>query len=236
MALLVGGATRGVLTGFFQKAVEAFDLEKRGAMAPDGDLVPAYGQALIGPFNFTAPTDVGDGHKCLLAAVQAVGEPPVADTFDAPGFNQVAQRNLIFGTCSYPLTNSSGSDGEVGIALTAVPPETTPTLTGSVNVSVDFDDPVATWFSVWNAQPESGVDYTVSAVGGVTTVRMGRAAVDLEPVPLGASQTRGATTHISLPPSTSLALEFQATLRDSSGTVLVTNGGTCQNVGPRPPG
>lgn len=205
------------------------------AAAPSGDLVPAYGQALIGPFNFTAPTDVGDGHKCLLAAVVADGEPAVANAFDAPGENQVAQRNLIFGTCSYPLTNSTGSDGNVEIALAAVPPETTPTLTGSVNVSVDFDDPGAAWFSVWNAQPESGVDYAVTAAGGVTTVRMGRAAVDLAPVPLGASQTRAATTRIGLPMSTSLALEFQATLRDSGGTVLVTNGGTCRNVGPRPP-
>ena len=62
-----------------------------------GVSVPAGGQALIGPLTFTAPaTGIGSGHKCLLAAIEADGQPAPANSTDAPNSNQVGQRNLQF--------------------------------------------------------------------------------------------------------------------------------------------
>jgi hypothetical protein len=63
-------------------------------MSSTGVNVPGGGQALIGPLTFTAPaTGIGNGHKCLLAAIEADGEPAPVNNTDAPDSNQVGQRN-----------------------------------------------------------------------------------------------------------------------------------------------
>jgi hypothetical protein len=196
-----------------------------------GVTVPTSGQALIGPLPFTAPTTgIGDGHKCLLAAIQADSEPAPTNSTDAPDSNQVAQRNIQFvGPCEYPLTNGTTSNANVQITLTVTPNTgATPSLTGLPNVSATFDDADSSWFSVWNAQPGNGTAFTVTHNGGAnsTTVRLGAFSVALNPVPLAASQSRNLTSSIQ-PVSGSLTVQFAATLTDSSGTVLVTNGGSC---------
>jgi len=201
------------------------------SMSSTGVTVPAGGQALIGPLTFTAPTTgIGDGHKCLLAAIKADGEPAPANSTDAPNSNQVAQRNLQFlSPCAYPLTNGTTTDGNVQITL-SVTPNTgpSPSLTSSPEVAVDFDDADSSWFNVWKNQAGNGTTFSVthSSAYNKTTVTLGTFSVTLNPVPLAASQTRNATGIID-PESGSLTLQIGATLTDAMGNVLVTNGGSC---------
>ena len=50
-----------------------------------GVTAPANGEALIGPLTFTAPTTgLGNGHRCILAAIEGNGEPAPANHYDAP--------------------------------------------------------------------------------------------------------------------------------------------------------
>jgi hypothetical protein len=210
----------------------------RGSTLPnvnlDGVTVPSGGRALIGPFRFTAPTtNLGNGHRCILAAIEADGEPGPNETTDPLGSFQVAQRNLQFSNCEIPLTNATTSSGNVTLTLTAS--GATPSLTGMNNLSVTFDDPNGTWAAVWVAGTGSGVAYQVMAVGGQTTVRLGHTSVALDPVPLAAGQSVTGTAAVSLgPEQPTTTLQVGATLTDSGGNALVGNGVSC--VGMAPPG
>jgi len=199
-----------------------------------GVTVPVGGQALIGPLPFTAPTSgIGNGHKCLLAAIEADGEPAPANSSDAPDSNQVGQRNVQFiGPCQYPMTNATTADGNVQITLTVTPNTgTVPSLTALPDVEATFDDADSSWFNVWNSQPGKGTTFAVSHSGSSTTVRLGAFSVPMNRVPLGAGQTRNATANIN-PVSGSLTLQIAATLKDSVGNTLVTNGGSCTQTVP----
>jgi hypothetical protein len=200
-------------------------------MSSTGVTVPAGGQALIGPLPFTAPTTgIGNGHKCLLAAIEADGEPAPVNSTDAPNSNQVAQRNLEFvSPCVFQLTNGTSSNGNVQITLTVTPNSNTPpSLTGSPDVEVTFDDVDSSWFNVWNSQAGNGTTFAVTHSNGTnsTTVRLGAFSVVLNPAPLMASQSRNATGNIN-PTSGTLTLQLGATLTDSGGQVLANNGGSC---------
>jgi hypothetical protein len=112
-------------------------------LSSTGVTVPAGAQALIGPLPFTAPTTgIGNGHKCILAAIEADGEGAPANSTDAPDSNQVAQRNIQFvAPCVFPLTNATTSNGNVQLTLTVTPNTgTVPSLTGLPDVEVTFDD------------------------------------------------------------------------------------------------
>ncbi len=201
--------------------------------SPSGVTVPAGGQALIGPLTFTAPTTgIGNGHKCLLAAIEADGEPPPANNTDAPDSNQVAQRNLEFASpCVYPLTNGTSSSGNAQITLTVTPNTgPTPALTALPDVEVAFDDADSSWFSVWNSQTGNGTAFAVthSAATNSTNVRLGVFSVTLNAVPLAPSQTRNATGVVN-PSGGTLTLQIGATLTETGpgGKVLVANGGSC---------
>ena len=200
-------------------------------MSSTGVTVPAGGQALIGPLPFTAPTTgVGNGHKCLLAAIKADGEPEPTNSTDAPNSNQVGQRNLEFvSPCVFQLTNGTTSNGNVRITLTVTPNSNTPpSLTGPPHVEATFDDADSSWFNVWNSQTGNGTAFQVThnSVTNSTTVRLGTFSVVLNPVPLLAGASRNATGNIN-PTSGTLTLQLGATLTDSSGTVLANNGGSC---------
>ncbi len=178
-----------------------------------GNTVAAGDRSLIGPFHYHAPlSGYGDGHKCLIAAIIAEGEPEVDNYFDAPNSNQVAQRNVEFQNCAFPLTNATGSDGEVEIALRVVPPETSPSLSPTgTNISFAFDDSDSQWHDVWVAQPENGTAYSVSRTSdGKTTVRLGKASLTLHAVPLHDGESRTARGNLAgLPagaPLTTLSL------------------------------
>jgi hypothetical protein len=200
-----------------------------------GVTVPAGGQALIGPLPFTAPTTgIGNGHKCLLAAIEADGEPASANSSDAPDSNQVAQRNVQFiGPCQYPMTNATTSNGNVQITLTVTPNTgTVPSLTALPDVEATFDDADSSWFNVWNSQTGKGTTFAVSHSGSSTTVRLGAFSVPMNAVPLAAGQTRNATANINPMSGGTLTLQIAAALKDSGGNTLVTNGGSCTQTVP----
>jgi hypothetical protein len=206
-----------------------------------GVTAPAGGEALIGPIPFTAPsTGLGDGHKCILAAIEADGEPAPTNTFDAPDSNQVAQRNLQFvGPCVFPLTNGTTSNGQVQITLSVTPSSgVAPSLTALPDVEVSFDDSDSSWFDLWSAQTGNGSTFTVThaAATGLTTVRLGAFSVVLNQVQLAAGQTSNATGTTILPSGTGdVTLQIGAILTEQTSagqTVVVSNGGSCVTTPP----
>lgn len=201
-----------------------------------GVTVPAGGEALIGPLPFTAPTTgLGDGHKCVLAAIEGNGEPAPANSSDAPDSNQVAQRNMQFvGPCAYPLSNATTSAGNAQITLSVTPiTGTPPSLTALPDVEATFDDADSSWFNVWQSAPGNGTTYSVthSSSANTSTIRLGTFSVALAPVPLSAGQTRNMTAAIN-PASGSLTLQIEGTLTGPGNQVLVTNGGSCVATAP----
>ena len=207
-------------------------------MSTTGVTVPSGGEALIGPLPFTAPTTgIGNGHRCMLAAIQGTGESAPAKSSDAPDFNQVAQRNLEFGgACEYPLTNATTTAGSAQITLSVTPiTGAVPSLTSTPDVEVNFDDADSSWFNVWNVQTGAGTAFAVTHNGGAgtTTVRLGSYSVALNAVPLAAGQSRNANGTVN-PGSGTLTLQIAATLTEtgSSGQVLVSNGGSCTQTAP----
>jgi hypothetical protein len=200
----------------------------------DGVTVQPGSRALIGPFRFTAPTTgLGNGHRCILAAIEANGEPAPSETNDPLGSFQVAQRNVQFTNCEIPLTNATTSNGNVTLTLTSN--GAIPSLTGQNNLSVTFDDPNGAWAAVWSTGTGSGSAYQVTSAGGQTTVRLGQTSVALPAVPLAAGQSVTGTAAVTLgPEQPETSFEVGATLIDSSGNPLVGNGVSC--VGMAPPG
>jgi hypothetical protein len=204
-------------------------------MSTTGVTVPAGGQALIGPLPFTAPSSgLGNGHKCILAAIEADGEPAPANSSDAPDSNQVAQRNIQFvGPCEYPLTNATTSNGNVQLTLSVTPNTgTSPSLATLPDVEVTFDDADSSWFNVWNSQPGKGSTFAVTHAASSTTVRLGAFSVAMNAVPLAAGQTRNATGNINPSSGGTLTLQIAAALKDSGGNLLVNNGGSCTATAP----
>jgi hypothetical protein len=201
-----------------------------------GVTVPAGGEALIGPLPYTAPTTgFGNGHKCILAAIEGNSEPAPANSSDAPDSNQVAQRNMQFvGQCEYPLSNATTSAGSAQITLSVTPTTgPTPSLTGLPDVEATFDDGDSSWYNVWQTATGSGTTYSVthSSSANTTTVRLGAFSVALAPVPLAAGQTRNMTAVIN-PGSGTLTLQIEGTLTGPGNQTLVTNGGSCVSTAP----
>jgi hypothetical protein len=199
-----------------------------------GVTAPANGEALIGPLTFTAPTTgLGNGHRCILAAIQANGEPAPANNSDAPDSNQVAQRNMQFvAPCEFPLTNATTQNGSAQITLTDTPNTgAAPSLTALPDIEASFDDSDSSWFNAWTSQTGNGSTFKVTHSGTTTTVRLGVFSVALNSVPLAAGQTRNSTATINLPAGSGspVTLEIGATLTETngSGTVIVQNGGSC---------
>jgi hypothetical protein len=202
------------------------NLEYQGGVNNAGVTVPAGSRALIGPFPFQAKsTNLGNGHKCILAAVKAMGEDGPANTTDPLSSFQVAQRNVQFSNCQLPLTNATLSNGSVVLTLTAS--GATPGLSDNNNLSVSFADPTGSFQSTWQGGPGSGTAYSVSAAGGQTTVRLGQTSVVLPAITIPGGQTVSASASISLDlgqPQTTL--KVQATMTPASGPT-VTNGVSC---------
>ena len=198
-----------------------------------GVTLPANGDALIGPLTFTAPTSgIGNGHRCILAAIEADGEPAPANYDDAPDSSQVGQRNVQFSSpCVFPLTNATTLNGSAQITLTAIANTgPTPSLTAFPDVEASFDDADSSWFNAWTSQTGNGSTFKVTHSGATTTVRLGTLSVALNSVPLLAGQSRNATANINLGMGSSpITLQISATLTETngSGTVMVQNGGSC---------
>jgi hypothetical protein len=204
-----------------------------GGSNPFGVIVPKGKRALIGPFSFKAPSTVlGDGHKCILAAITADGQGESLTPTDPLSSYQVAQRNVQFSNCKLPLTNATLSDGNVVLTISA--DGAIPSLTGSNNLSVTFDDPTKAFYTTWGVK--AGTDYTVSESGGQTKVVLGQPSIDLDPISIAAGQSVTASASVVLgsgQPTTKL--QIQATLTLPGKTV--NNGVTCVKSAPlSPPG
>ena len=106
------------------------------------------------------------------------------------------------------------------------PPDQVPTLSGTLEIGIAFDDPDASWYTVWAEQAGIGGTFTVTTEGGTTTVKMAEGTLTLAPVPLTACETRKATAHIY--GSDSVRLIMHADLDD--GTVFATTDGRCSNL------
>lgn len=196
------------------------------ASHPGGVTVPIAGLALLGPLPFTAPASgFGNGHRCLLAAIKANDEPAPANEFDAPASYQVAQRNMQFSDCAYPLTNATTRDGSLALTLK---------VTGLLalagrQIEVVFDDAARTWFKAWSG----GTGYAVAARDGKTIVTLARPSVTLPAVPLAAGHSPSAAVYIQLQPLDPITtVELFATLVDAGGETLVANGGSCTQRAP----
>ncbi|MGD0678663.1 MAG: hypothetical protein ABSC94_24915 [Polyangiaceae bacterium] len=123
-----------------------------GAYNPFGTagqvIVPAFGTAIIGPWEFT-PSD--GGHKCLLAAIAADGEaePPTTIQPGQPalppayGSNQIAQRNLQIGeTCTFNISNTTTSAADLLLGINVTPTTPTPGSSTGPVISLTFSDPM----------------------------------------------------------------------------------------------
>jgi hypothetical protein len=206
--------------------------------------VPAGGKALVGPFTWQAP-EGSTPHKCILAAIKATNEPAPVDTSDAPGSNQVAQRNIQVQDCDYGLTNATTSDASVQLTLTVTPNTVVLGLTGSANnVSVSIDDEDSSWLGVWTNQLQAnpGAGFAVSHVDNKTIVRVGVPSVVLDVVTLPAGQTRTVLTNPiaanGTPDTVNARLQVGAvvTYITEASVQSVSNGGTCQFTANGTPG
>ena len=209
----------------------------------DGISVPAGQRALLGPFVWTAPNSdagIGNGHKCILAAIKGTGEDPVVPVGQplppAYNSNQVAQRNIQMSDCMFPLTNATVSNGFVKMTLSV--DGATAGITGPNAIQMKFDGQNSAWYDIWNAALQQGTAdgfiVTHNSGTGMTIVRLGKQSVNLPSVPLGAGLTVVAAGDISLgseQPTTTLRLA--ATLVNQAGaTIVPQNGGSCVYVPP----
>ncbi|MDD5306959.1 MAG: hypothetical protein PHU25_06510 [Deltaproteobacteria bacterium] len=108
------------------------------------------------------------------------------------------------------------------------PPDQVPTLEGTLDVEIAFEDPDASWYAVWAKQAGSEGAFTVTSEGGTTTVRMGESVVALGAVPLAACETRKALAQMS--GSYSARLGMHAVL--DGGAAFATADGGCSDIPP----
>lgn len=200
--------------------------------SPFGLAVGPGTSGLLGPFTFDANLfGIGDGHKCLLAAISSESDPAPTNPFDAPASSQVAQRNVQGAYCQYPLTNATVSDASLTLSISVSP--VIPSLAGMPGIWITFNDGSLNWHDAWSGQP--GVEVTTDSDGN-TVVRLGAANVGLTNVTLPAGQSRTASIAMDLPADAAADVSIRATLTNpTTGKKLVSNGGTCHQDG-MPPG
>jgi hypothetical protein len=148
---------------------------------PEGIDLEAGEKALIGPFEWTPTAQEAsmDGHRCLLAAVSGADDPTgMEQVFDAAAFNNVAQRNLQIGTCSYLMPNPTSTFAEISLDVST----DAQVADGTDIVEISFDS-LPLWSAAWlNVE---GAD--VREEGGKLIVRLLAQKVQLPTVPLVAA-------------------------------------------------
>jgi hypothetical protein len=209
-----------------------------------GITAKAHRQALLGPFTFTAPQDTSAGsHKCIIAAIKADNEPAPDpnDVLKAPDSYQVAQRNIQFSDCAYPLTNTSSSSGSLDLTLSVNPPNvlTPPKTSGDLTSDIEFsiDDWSKAWYATWQNQLSSNPGPAAFAVrhddaSGQTiiTLAASKPSVTLARVTLDANTsptvrvTKVDAYDNGKPAIATAAVHTKLTV----GGVTVENGGSCR--------
>jgi hypothetical protein len=130
--------------------------------------------------------------------------------------------------CALWMENTRPVEITASIVLGVTPPEDAPTLDGSVDDEIAFDDPDASFYAVWSKQSGIGTALGVTHDGGVTTVRMGVPSLTLLPVPIEACKTRKAAAKVDGPNDAKLSIH--AVLED--GTPFTTTDVICFNPPP----
>ncbi len=160
---------------------------------PAGVDIAAGESALLGPFDWvptTAEAQFG-GHRCVLAAVDSISDPTQSgNEFDAPGQNNVGQRNLQIDSCQYQVPNPQNAVSTLDLDLTT----TAEVENALVSAKIAFDyDPA--WFTAWSAVP--GI--SVSQVGNTLVVRLFTRHVVLPQVTLAANAVQNLSFVIDQP-------------------------------------
>jgi hypothetical protein len=207
--------------------------------------VDAEGYNIVGPFTWTVPNTANiSPHECLIADIQANGEPYPANLYDTVNQYQVAQRNVeIGGQCAWTLTNGSSSTSQLSLSLTtqAAPSSNSSQLynVGANDViQVVIDDPNKALYNAWtqNAKqpPENctlswGSNTGSTGQGGTTIVmNAGQSYAAVWGASLGANGNTvlSATVNPALYSGTTIDLAIGTYLTASGGTIT-ENGGSC---------
>ncbi len=208
-----------------------------------GVTAKAHQQALLGPFTWHSPATInGDGHECIIAAIMADNEAALDPNYvsDAPDSYQVAQRNIQFSDCAYPLTNTSGSSGSLTLTLSVSPKEVLdPPPSGDPASDIEFsiDDWSAAWYQAWLTQlgndpgsfaishDDASGQTIITLVASKPSVSLGQVTLDANTSPTvrvtkldayedGQAATATAAVHTSL----------------NVGGVTIQNGGSCRAI------
>ena len=204
-----------------------------GGPSTGGITVDPGTSALIGPISWTAPTDAAaDGHKCVLASIISDNQDAPVSVYDAPASHQVAQRNVQFSDCAFPLTNATDEDGYLSLSFTIE--GAMPALGSNTNqIEVTFEDSNSDMYSVW--ETGEGADYDVTHSNGETTVRFASRHVILDPVEFADGRSIDATGSIVLlqgEPRTHLAMEAKLyDGLDADDGLISQNGASCEKSG-----
>ena len=206
-----------------------------------GVTAKAHQQALLGPFTWHAPaTDFGDGHKCIIAAIRATNEAALDpnSVWDAPNSYQVAQRNIQFSSCAYPLTNTSGSSGSLILFLSVRPPDVLDAPNpGDPASDVEFsiDDWDKAWYPTWvnqlNKNPGAfAISHDDSSGQTVITLVTSKPSVTLDSVTLDANTSPTLrVTKLDVYENGQPAIATAAVHTTLNvGGVTIENGGSCR--------
>ena len=208
--------------------------------APGNPTVPAFGKAIIGPFNWSPSTGLSAGHKCLKAAVVGGNQAfpfasgttnPWPDAFKS---HQIAQRNLEVtngSTCNYAISNGSSNAANLLMGLNVTPASS---LAGSV-ITLTFDDTAShDWFTIWSNQAAGLPAGTLSVAQGTGStptviVTLNTATIALDTVSVAAGASPNVSIAISTTASPVPNVAISSRLEDPMfHTILVENGGSCQ--------
>lgn len=157
-----------------------------------------------------ACSDIGMG---LAGAPGAVG----CYAHESGGWRQVACN------CELDVVNPLTAASMVNVTL-SLDGGATPSLTGTPDVEVAFDDPDSSWFSMWSGQANKTGSFAVSHDGTSTTVRLGTSRVVLDAVPLAGCDRRQGKAKNS---GTGQTFTLQATFVDSA---LAATTNTCTDL------
>jgi hypothetical protein len=131
--------------------------------------------------------------------------------------------------CELWLQNTSPAPVTADVELIVTPQDQVPSLGGTLDVEIAFEDPDASWYATWSQQSGNGDAFVVSNEDGKTTVRMGQNSVLLAPVPLAACETRKAAAVVAPGSNFAATLSMHGAV---DGAVSTTTDATCSNPPP----
>ncbi|MEI9939460.1 MAG: hypothetical protein WDO69_19750 [Pseudomonadota bacterium] len=123
---------------------------------------------------------------------------------------------------------------QASISLEYKPTTDPPSLSGLPDVELEFPDPDASWYDAWINQTDGGTSFTLSHYNGVTRMRLGTGKVSLAPVTLPACAQLTASSSVNGAWGTRLQLAMNAIMTDSSGEVVATSTGACEQPATHP--